>query len=238
MLVDLRTVAWREWLEWRRQYGSRRAALTISLVTVVIFGVVLPLQVGPGWLSQGEALYAWMLLPVILLLRSMGDTFAGERERHTLETLLATRIPDRALYLGKMLVPVAWAWLSTQAAMLLALVPVWFLASSGGPGIYSLPVFLAGLLLSLFTSIHAAAAGVYLSLRSGTVDSANQSMFLVLILFAVLLGAVRGAYAVAEPAAGLLSMAPVLAGVFLLADIGLVGLAARAFDRRHLGAAT
>ena len=232
MLADLATVAWREWLEWRRQYGSRRAAWTISLVMLVIFGFVLPLQIGAGWLSQGEALYAWMVLPVILLLRSMGDTFAGERERHTLETLLATRIPDRALYLGKMIVPLAWAWLFTQVVILVALVPAWLLVPSGGPGIYSLPVFAAGLLLSLLTSLYAASAGVYLSLRARTVDSANQSMFVVLILFAALVGAVRGAYAVAEPAASLLSMSPVLAGVFLLADMGSVGLAARAIDRR------
>ena len=47
----------------------------------------------------------------------VADSFAGERERHTLETLLASRLPDRAILAGKLLVPVAVAW----GAALLAL---------------------------------------------------------------------------------------------------------------------
>ena len=233
MVSDLASVAWREWLEWQRQYGSRRAGWLISLAMLAVFGLILPIQLGRGWFDDAEAIYAWLVLPIVVLLRSMGDTFAGERERHTLETLLATRIPDRAVYLGKMLVPLAYAWLFTQAVLFVALVPANVVAPSGAWQVYSPPVLAAGLCLSLLAAGYAAAGGVYLSLRSPTVESADQSMFLLLLVFGAAVAAVRGACAAADPAAGLLAMAPVLAAILAAADAALVVMTARLFTRNR-----
>jgi ABC-2 type transport system permease protein len=234
MLSDVGAVVWREWIEWKRQYGSRRMAWIISIGMLVLFGLILPLQFSQGWFQHEQALYAWVTLPVLLLLRSMGDTFAGERERHTLETLLATRLPNAALYLGKMLVPAGYTWLFTQLVMLVALIPLHFLNAGSSWKMYSSTMLAAGGWISLLSSLYAATAGIFLSLRSPTVDSANQSMFLFLILFGVLLGAVRGAFAFLMPAAGMLAEIPALIVIFLVTDAVILGLTVRSFHRDRL----
>ena len=234
MLADIGVVVWKEWIEWKRQYGSRRTAWIISIGMLVLFGLILPLQFGQGWFQREEALYAWVTLPVLLLLRSMGDTFAGERERHTLETLLATRLPNTALYLGKLLVPAGYTWLFTQLVMLVALIPLHFLNAGSGWVMYSFAMLMAGGWISLLSSLYAAAAGIFLSLRSPTVDSANQSMFLFLILFGVLMGVVRGAFAFLMPAAGMLAEIPALTLVFLVFEATILGLIVQSFHRNRL----
>ena len=233
MLADLCTVIWKEWIEWKRQYSSRSSTMLITIVTAVVFALILPLQYGDGWLHQGQALYAWLSLPVLLLLRTLGDGFAGERERHTLETLLATRLPDPALYLGKMLVPIVWAWFFTQLVMAIALIPLNFIYPGSG-GFYQPGLLVSGLLLSLLSCLYAAAAGTFLSLRSATVDQANQSMFLFLILFGILLGVVSGFFHFAAPDAGILQMVPYMAGTLLVFDVFLVGLIVKTFQRKRL----
>jgi len=221
-LSDILTVAWKEWIEWKRQYGSLKAGWMISIGMLVLFGLILPLQFGAGWFDQEMALYAWAFLPVLLLLRSMGDTYAGERERHTLETLLSTRLPDAALSLGKMLIPAAYTWLFSQVVMLFALVPVHFLIPGKGWHFYSLAMLAAGGGLSLLSSLYAAASGVLLSLRAETVDAANQAMFLFLILFGFLFGAVRGGAALLTPATGMLAITPALSVVLGVVDLALI----------------
>jgi len=234
MFTDLRTVVWKEWIEWKRQYGTRLSSILVPLGMLIVFGLILPLQFGVGWFSKGQALYAWLSLPVLLLLRAMGDAFAGERERHTLETLLATRLPNSILYLGKMLVPIGWTWLFTQAVMLIALVPVYFLTSGSESIFYSAGLWLSGLLLSFLSSIYSAASGIFLSLRAETADSANQSMFLFLLLFGVILGTVESIYQYLIPGSSILSMAPALSAVFLLIDLTLLALVVSAFHRKRM----
>ena len=52
------------------------------------------------------------------------ESFAGERERHTLGTLLASRLPDHAILLGKVAVAVGYAWVMTLMLLLVSLVVV------------------------------------------------------------------------------------------------------------------
>ena len=53
-----------------------------------------------------------------------------ERERHTLETLLSTRLSDHTILLGKIGATVSYAWGMTQIVLLIALVPVNIMNSS------------------------------------------------------------------------------------------------------------
>ncbi len=233
ILKDLRTVVWKEWIEWKRQYGNRRTSVLINLGSIIIFGLILPLEFGSGWFDQNAAIYAWLSLPVLLLLRSMGDTFAGERERHTLETLLATRLPNQALYIGKMIIPVIWTWVFTQIVMLFALIPLHFLTGSPWSG-YSWELFLSGIFLSLLSSIYAAASGTLLSLRSPTVSQANQKMFLFLILFGTIVVIVRSVLQAIPNVLTLSLLVISLSTVFLVINLVLFVLVAHSFHRKQL----
>jgi ABC-2 type transport system permease protein len=120
----------------------------------------------------------------------VADAFAGERERHTLETLLATRLPDAAILLGKILTIQAYAWALTLGMLVVAVVTANIVAASSTLVVLSPILALGALLTSLLASGMAACAGVLVSLRSPTTRHAQQrlgagSMLVFLILYSL-----------------------------------------------------
>lgn len=86
MTADILTMMWKEWKE-ILNWGGRRGRLGIVLF-VVVFGVALPWQMGRAWIASPIALAYWAWVPLFMVTTVTADAFAGERERHTLETLL------------------------------------------------------------------------------------------------------------------------------------------------------
>ena len=93
MIVDIWTVVWKEWQELLRAGGSMRSGLFRLLLLPVMLGIFLPLQARGTWVTEPTALLGYAWVPAFLVIGLVGDSFAGERERHTLETLLASRLP-------------------------------------------------------------------------------------------------------------------------------------------------
>jgi ABC-2 type transport system permease protein len=91
---------------------------------------------------------------VIILI---SDAIAGERERHTLETLLASRISDQAILLGKVLVTVGYNWGMTLFCLLLGSVVV-NLSQGLAQWVFYAPInlFVVVLILSFLTILLAA----------------------------------------------------------------------------------
>ena len=103
MMDDIRTMLWKEWKEFFLQRGSSRKTMLISaLLPVILLGIVIPWRAGPAYADNMVALIVPALMPLLFVLVLVADSFAGERERHTLETLLATRLSDQVILLGKM----------------------------------------------------------------------------------------------------------------------------------------
>jgi ABC-2 type transport system permease protein len=142
-----------------------------------ILGIYLPLQFGLQWLALSPIeMYVILWIPFSVIISFIGDAIAGERERHTLETLLASRISDRAILLGKVVVTVGYAWGMALGGLLLGLILVNLFRGNGGGWMFYHPldVFLEALALSLLTCILGASAGVLVSLRVSTVRQAQQ----------------------------------------------------------------
>jgi ABC-2 type transport system permease protein len=115
------------------------------------------------------------------------ESFAGERERHTLETLLASRLPDRAILFGKVVLAVAYGWGSTLIVLILGLVTV-NLTHGGGEFMFYKPmVAVASVVVSLLTAGLVANLGVLISLRSATTQGAQQALMSVLLIPAMVL---------------------------------------------------
>src|SRR6185503_5143880 len=100
MLNDVGTMVWKELKEVAaRTSQSRSDTIKTVVVLIVIIGVLV-------WrasflMSNLGVLIVPSFVLVQLLAGIMADSFAGERERHTLETLLATRLSDLAILMGK-----------------------------------------------------------------------------------------------------------------------------------------
>jgi ABC-2 type transport system permease protein len=176
MAHDIYTVMWKEWKELLQLQGSSRSGLTGLLIMIAIFGIVMPLQWGAMWVESGASLTLWLIIPMMLAVTIVADSFAGERERHTLETLLASRLSDRAILLGKLSAAVIFEWGITQLVFLVALIPANILHGRDGLIFYTPAVALSGMLLSLLIGALVSMIGIMVSLRSSTVKQAQQKL--------------------------------------------------------------
>ncbi len=172
-MSDILTMVWKESKDLLFQGGWR--SLIRPLIVVGIMGIYLPLQFGPQWVDLtplGMLLLLW--IPFFVIISFIGDAIAGERERHTLETLLASRMPDRAILLGKVVATVLYAWGMGVLSLLLGLVLVDLFRTQGNWMFYPLDLFVDALVLILLASVLGASAGVLISLRVSTVRQAQQ----------------------------------------------------------------
>jgi len=176
---DASVVLWKEWRElWRAgpgyERGSPAFAVGVCLLGAWFGGVVLGAPFGTSW--QGPTLASF--LAALTAASVAVDAFAGERERHTLETLLASCLSDRGILLGKVAAAVSYAWGAAVLFLAAGLVTSRVVHGAQAAEV-GLPV-LVGLGFSLLVAVVVAAVGVLVSLRAGTVRQAQQRLMLSL----------------------------------------------------------
>jgi ABC-2 type transport system permease protein len=186
MLTDISIIVWKEWKELMRFQGSSRSGLMGLLIMIAIFGVFMPIQWGSMWVESAASLSLWLVIPLILAVTLVADSFAGERERHSLETLLASRISDQSILLGKIAAVVGYSWLATQLVFIVALIPINILHGKGKLLFYMPEVALSGLVLSFLLSSLMSNIGIMVSLRAATVKQAQQTLGLSVFIIAYL----------------------------------------------------
>jgi ABC-2 type transport system permease protein len=169
----------------------------------------------------------------MLVSSAIADSFAGERERHTLETLLVSPLPDRAILLGKVAAAVGYGWGTTIAALLIALVTLNLAFAQGQILLFPPIIALGGLALSLLGAGLVASAGVLVSLRAASVQQAQQSLSLAILL--LLFVPVFGVQAL--PGDWKLSLARAVAGASIPEVILAVAALLAALDAALLAAA-
>lgn len=244
MIADILTVAWKEVKELLLFRGSWRSGfVALVLVPVLTVGVFIPSVFGREWIrSPVLALLNWAWLPPFLVANVVADSFAGERERHTLETLLASRLPDRAILFGKMGAMIAYGWGISLLILVCGLVTVNVTNRGRGLLFYPVDVTLGGVVLTLLTSALTAAAGVLISLRATTARQAQQTlgMAFIALLFGGVFGfrlvpaAIRKQVLAALASFGGTRIALIAMAVLLAADIVLVLAAMARFQRARL----
>ncbi|HTX92008.1 MAG TPA: ABC transporter permease [Anaerolineales bacterium] len=234
-MSDLWTVVWKEWRD--SIFPGGKIEYLRPLVFITFLGIVLPFVDRQGWLAlSGAMVFASVFFPYFYILNYIGDAFAGERERHTLETLLASRISDRAILLGKVIATVSYIWGMTVLASLLGLVIV-NLAKGPGPWAFYTPVsgWAAVLVAGMLACLLAASGGILVSLHSATTRQAQQTLLLgSLALFVVIFFTAR-----ALPSQWFRGMSPsqiflVALLVMALLDALLLGIAMASFRRSRL----
>jgi ABC-2 type transport system permease protein len=182
---DIWTMIWKETKDSILQGGL--TALVRPVLLMGILGIIFPLRFGLQWLALAPLVVGIVVyFPLLLVLSFVGDSIAGERERHTLETLLASRISDSAIVLGKIIVTTVYAWSTALLGLLLGLVVANLSKGQGSWQFYThVDLLLEVLGLSLLTGLLGASGGVLISMRSATVRQAQQ---LVLVAMLVLAG--------------------------------------------------
>jgi ABC-2 type transport system permease protein len=181
-MSDLWTMIWKEWKDFL--WSGGRSDLLRPLLNIAVLGIILPLSFSQGWINLDPAPVLIVLFtPFMFVILIISDAIAGERERHTLETLLASRISDRAILLSKVLVAVAYNWAMTLLCLLLGALVVNLSQGLRQWEFYKpISLFSVVLVLCFLTTLLAASGGVLISLKSATVRQASQTMLLGLII--------------------------------------------------------
>lgn len=241
-MSDVLTVAWKEWRELLQLGGSLRGGRFSLVILLGVFGVFLPFQAGEEWVQSPATVFYWGWVPLMLVGGAVADSFAGERERHTLETLLASRLPDTAILLGKIAAAVSYGWGLVLAMLALSLVTVNLTARTGAWLMFPWPFAVGAPLLALLGAGLAATAGVLISLRAATVRQAAQTLnvAILLLVFIPVLGlralpdswkSQLGAWILTSGIDGLLW---VVAGLLALLDAAFLAMAFARFRRARL----
>ncbi len=234
MLDDLRTMMWKEWKELVLSRGGLKGGLLATIIIPLgMLGVYIPWQQGEDWVATPLVPVVWSWLPLLLILGMVADSFAGERERKTLETLLASRLSDRAILFGKMAALVSYGWGIALGSLILGTITVNLVHGRGRlllPGADFVAVIVA---LGLLTSVLASAAGVLVSLRASSVRQAAHIN--TLGLFVVILAAAAAGKMMPPEWQARLSVA--LSGPNLLRTIGLISAGLLLLDSALVAAA-
>jgi len=243
MIADIMTIVQKEWKEiFYMQQSSRRGGVFGILLFVGVLGIMLPLQFGEEWVRSPSSLMFWTWIPLFLVSGVVADSFAGERERHTLETLLASRLPDRAILFGKLAGALSYGWGISMICLVISLVTTNVRFARNGELLFYEPkIFLAILVLSLLFSLFASGMGVLVSLRAHSARQAQQLfsagmmlLFVPVFIFPILPGQWKG-YVILWLANVNVDRIVNAVSIFLLVIDGLlIGAAISRFHRSRL----
>ncbi len=237
-MKDITTMIWKEIKELFSQGGLM--GNLIPLIFLTMGGVVYPLISWSSWVQLGS-----LTIPLILFLTyqrivaSGTDSFAGERERHTLETLLASRMPDRAILLGKVGTLVGYGWGMNFSQLLLGWLAINIVHWQGHLVFYPFDLLLLTFALGLVVNILAASAGVLVSLRSATARQAQQILTVggLVAMFGITFGLLELTSSLLPSLGIVLSVTQLLAlllGLLVVIDIIVLALSLARFQRSRL----
>jgi ABC-2 type transport system permease protein len=243
MRKDTSTVMWKESKSLLRYSDNRWKGIAILVTPIALFGILIPIQFRAGWLTSYWSLGVAFFTPLILITSTIAETFAGERERHTLETLLASRLPDRAILFGKLLTSIVFGWGMTLLLLFVSLMVVNLLDGKGGFQNYQPDILWMDILASMLMSGFVSSLGILISLGSPTVQAASQSIMLLLFMPLLLLQAVVFLLPTFLPRATVLAIADqlnftnivlLILAILLVVDIVLFLGALSRFQRSRL----
>ncbi|MDA3935960.1 MAG: ABC transporter permease subunit [Actinomycetota bacterium] len=193
MISDIWLVVVKEYREVLLRQGGRRANIFNMVLIFAVFGVFMPLQTGEWWVQQPWTPIFWAWLPLFLVSALVADSFAGERERHTLETLLTTRLSDKAILFGKIAAAVIYGYGILLAVMVVSLVTINIaFATPHRLLFYRADVTLAVIVFGFLITFMVTVIGVMISLKATTVRQAGQALSLGILALLFFPGLIFG----------------------------------------------
>ncbi|HEX2980183.1 MAG TPA: ABC transporter permease subunit [Anaerolineaceae bacterium] len=189
MSNDIFAIVWKEWRELIHQRSSRGGLMNWAIM-VLIVGVLMPIQIGVEWATNPVMLLAWTWPSFLAVMWIVADSFAGERERHTLETLLASRLSDRSILYGKIVSTLLYGWSIEVASLIVGLITV-NVMHHDGLVLYPWTWLVGVLAFSLVGILIISTIGCLTSMHADSARSAYQrmslSIFAIIVIPSVIL---------------------------------------------------
>jgi len=181
MIQDIKSVVWKEATELIHIIAGTRAQWVGLAVFFGIFGVFMPLQMGDAIEKFPAVMFVFSFMPMFIVMQIVADSFAGERERHTLETMLATRLPDKAILFGKITTIVLYGWGMSMLIFIIMLISVNIIHGDEKLILPPLMIAAANVVASVLVAVFATSIGIFISLRAATVKQAQQTIGLIMM---------------------------------------------------------
>jgi ABC-2 type transport system permease protein len=177
---DSLTVLRKELTELVGNRHSARGALVQGGILVLLIGVFVPAVDPKMWRLAAAMAALYLAFPGMLAAGVAADSFAGERERRTLETLLATPLADGAIFAGKAAAAILFSAGVTSTALLASIVTVVVKGAPPPPLAHVAAVLGGGVGIGLITT----AISIFVSARVTVARSAQQVASVVSLLVA------------------------------------------------------
>lgn len=181
MIHDICTVIWKEWKSIFNMEGRFTTGPIPAAILIVIFAIFSASEEGAAFLSSWITVIFTVLFAATGVVPSLGDAFAGERERYTLETLLATRLPDRCILFGKIAAVLGFGWAVGLLYPIVGFVVVNVSDAAGGLLLFRPLILISAVVGSLLLTLAITQVGVLVSLRATTVKQAQQVLTFVVL---------------------------------------------------------
>ncbi|MDQ4134098.1 MAG: ABC transporter permease [Actinomycetota bacterium] len=243
---DFGTVLWKELRDnqLRPRRGGRSGGAFTLVFYVFVLGVIVPSSAATDWTGV-PAIAVAAAAAAMIVVTTVPDSFAGERDRKTLETLLSSRLPDRAILMGKLTAAAMTGLAMAVLVLIVSLITANVADHHQRFQMYSPLELLAALAAALLAGVLVASVGVVVSLRASSATAAARGMTLGLFalvfgltaLFATLPTAWKSDLERLARESGLESPVAVVAigaGALIVVNAGLLALAARLFRRPRL----
>jgi ABC-2 type transport system permease protein len=232
VIADILTIVWKESKEFM-QGSSRASSVARFVFPIAVAGIFLPWRSGRAYVTGITAAFGllWML-PMVAVSFTV-DAVAGERERHTLESLLATRLSDQAILFGKLAASVLYVWGMMLASLVVGLITVNLRQRHDALLLFSSTYAATLLIVSFLGSILVCGVAVFVSVRASTVRQAAQTLLYGYI--AIIFGAIFAAQAL--PVSWRLPVRQILLGTSSIQSQFVAGLIFVALDLAVLAAA-
>lgn len=174
----------------RVDQGLRSVGLRVLAAGAL--GVILAWRTGINFGRDALTVLLLMKFTMLPTLPITPDSFAGERERHTLETLLATPITEAEIFLGKF---IAILGIGVGFAVLGSVLNTFVMVARYGAATLlqlSFGVLATGIAMGLLTTAILVGLGMILSVHVRTVRTANQVFAYSLVALIFIASAASG----------------------------------------------
>jgi ABC-2 type transport system permease protein len=237
---------WKEWRELRAQGDDLGRGVVLALTGALLAAAAGMAAVAGAEFVRSPLLVLVAALPASVVLGSICDAFAGERERHTLETLLASRLSNESLLVGKIAVNVLYGCAAAFVVFGLCVVGANLPALGRTvtfPTLTSTVAVLVGLPLGL---LFACSLGALVSLRAVSVRQASSRLVMLCVglFFLIIPGPaalrvlmpelVAEAYRYGDPRLFAIPGLAVLCAVLAIADVIVLAIAWLLFRRERM----
>jgi ABC-2 type transport system ATP-binding protein len=186
---DIGTVIAKELREITNASGTAASMKTnVTLAAVMLLIVTALAAAVPPEILASPLVLVVNMVAFLVVLASIADSFPGERERHTLETLLASALPDEALLFGKVLASVVYGFALTVVILTAVLIGA---NITNFPVMYPLSTILNVLIATPLALLFVSAGGVLLCMKVPTVRASQPRLmgsFMLLWIVGVVIG--------------------------------------------------